>query len=307
MKKKTPKKSLFKYFEPIDMTDFINDEGKTGSIEDSFRYFAFTPNKDNLFLNRFSKDDLMTIINKVGMLDHLNKRGFDNIILDIEKDETLIHYLKIYYGEQKRNNILVDLRRSESRFLPDSKYFPEDIEAVTYDMIVIEWLASQNPHTDFSNNRPQLPGQKKPGLGILNFMMEMMYIVGREVIKDGFMDVPDHMHGAIMYSKKFKFFNPSHEAILQAIVRDLSNYPLIDISWGMLTNTIYDAETGNPQEYDPSEQIFPLSRRIRKYFNSKMYKERLRYVYKKKRYKFDYNRMLELKSEMLKNKSVVDF
>jgi hypothetical protein len=304
---KKKKDSFFKYFEPINIMDAIDSHGTDRhSIDEGLGYFAFSPRKEKLFLNRFSPREILDISKSVGLNDHLAKLGFTNLQAEVEKDETLIHYLKIYNGEVSPYNLLIDLRLSESRFIPDAKLFQVEKNAVTLDMIVIEWLSAENPSNIFDPTRPQLPGQKKPGLGCLNYLMEMMYIVGREVIKDGFMDIPDHLHGAIMYSRKFKFFDPVQEAILRAIVRDLEGRSLMDISWGMITGTIIDETTGKQQVYDPAEQVYPLSRRIKKYFSSSAYEKRLKEVFRKKKYRFDYEKMQELRAHMLKSKSVID-
>ncbi len=307
MKEKPPKKNLFKYFEPIDISNVLSDN-KTGftNIDDGLGYFAFSNKKEKLFLNRFTGQDIYKIVSDVGLIRHLASLGFSDIMVDIDRDESLIHYLKLYSGKTDPGNLLIDLRVSESRFIPGRKFQELYNDAPTLDMIVIEWLSSQNPHNTFSPHKPQLPGQKRPGLGCLSFLMDMMYIVGKEVIKDGFMDIPDHMHGAIMYSRKFKFFNPVHEAILKAILRDLSNYSLLDISWGMITETIYDKATGLPQEYNPSEQIFPVSKRMKKYYESRKYRRKFKEVFSKKKYYLDYAKMTERRGEILRRKDIVD-
>jgi hypothetical protein len=307
LKKKSPKKNFFKYFQPIDVGNIINSDNDTlNNIDDSLGYFAFANKKKKLFLNRFSQDEMLNISSEVGLVAHLNSKGYNNIMVEIDRDESLIHYFKMYFDEIDPKNLIIDLRVSESRFVPHDGLFKSYRDSPTLDMIVIEWLSSQNPKNDFTDTKPQLPGQKKPGLGCLSFMMEMMYIVGKEVIKDGFMDIPDHMHGAIMYSKKFKFFDPAHEAILKAIIRDLSDYSLLDISWGMITGTIIEKHTGKPQDYDPAEQIFPVSSRIKKYFSSRDYEKKFKDVYNRKKYIFDYEKMKILRGDILKSKDIVD-
>lgn len=300
------KKTLFKYFEPIDITAVISsDKNDDRLVDGDFNFFSTPRKKTSLFLNRFSNNDILQIAQKVGLVSHLEKLGFNDLVVVIDCDDALIHYLKIYNEKVEPNCLLIDLRLSETRFVPkNDQFIKRGIAAL--DMIVIEWLSAENPKSDFNPSKPQLPGQKKPGLGCLNYLMDMMYIVGREVIKDGFMDIPEHMHGAIMYSRKFKFFNPAHEAILKAILRDLQGYSLLDISWGMITGTIVDATTGKPQVYDPSEQIFPLSRRMKNYFKSKEYNKKFEEVYKKKRYRFEYDKMVAMRNEILKTKNAMD-
>jgi hypothetical protein len=275
-------------------------------IDESFGYFARMPRKDRLYLNMYNEAQLLDIMKEAGLLAHLKTRGFNDLVIDIDQDETLIHYLRVYFEQKAAENLLIDVRLSDSRFVPDKSFFEEGQNLVTLDMIVIEWLSIQDPRATFSSDRPQLPGQSKPGLGCLQYLMKMMYIVAEGVIKDGFMDVPEHMHGAVMYSKNFKFFNPAHEGVLRAILRDAKGRSLGDISWGMITGTIIDTVTGQPQVYDPSEQIFPVSKRIKKYFDSKRYVKRFNEIYKKKKYSFDYEKMVRIREEITRKKKTED-
>jgi hypothetical protein len=173
-------------------------------------------------------------------------------------------------------------------------------------MIVIEWLSLQNPFKGFHGGKPPLPGQVNPGLGALKYCFEMMYRVGSMMVKDGFMDIPDHMSGAMMYSKKFKFFDPRHEAILRAVMRDLKEYSLRDITWGMITGTVIDTYKNQSQAYDPCEQIYATSERVKKYFTSHMYMSVYNKYYKRKKYRFNYSRMVEKRDEILKKKKEAD-
>jgi len=302
MKFKTNK---LKNFQPLELGNILG--GDLGAIDFSDALGNMPGSKkDALFLGRFSESDLMNIISSIGMSDHLNGIGFNELNISINRDDASVHYFKLYDGKKNPNNLLMDLRVTESKFLPDASFFEEGRSVPVYDMVVIEWLSAHSPKRSFDPGKPQLPGQSKPGLGILRYCFDMMYSVAREVTKDGFMDVPDHMHGAIMYSKKFRFFDPVHEAILHAIMRDLKEYSLVDISWGMITQSIIDTYKNIPQVYDPSEQIFSVSNRMKRYFSSNKYKSVYNNYYKKKKYRLDYDSMVKKREQILKNKSIVD-
>jgi hypothetical protein len=285
----------------MDFTSSIEKE--FGAIDFSSAIPDLSRKREKLFLRNFTADDLYAIMKRVKLIDHLEAKGFDSLKVGIDVDDSYVHYLKLYYKNVDPNSILLDLRLSESRFVPDKKFFEDQTQRV-FDMIVIEWLSAQNPLHKFNGDKPQLPGQKKPGLGILNYCFEMMYVVAREIIKDGFLDIPDHMHGAIMYSKKFKFFDPTHEGILRAIMRDLSDYSLVDISWGIITKTIIEEYKNAPQEYAPSEQVFYVSDRMRDYFHSKKYLSVFNKYYKRKHYHFEYEEMLKLREAIIKAKKI---
>ncbi len=304
--KASNKSAFLKYFKPTKTKNILSEETFEVDLEDDLGHLAFQKKSDALFLSRFNENNILELMNKVGLTKHLNSLGLDNFQVDIEKDENQINYLRVYYNEKKPQNLLIDLRLSETRFIPDRSFFENDNEVEVLDMAVIEWLSAQHPYKSFDHKRPQLPGQKNPGLGSLNYMMDLMYLAGKKIFKDGFMDIPEHFHGALMYSKKFKFFNPASEAILRAVLRDLQEYSLADLAWGMITETIIDSTTNKPYIYEPSEQIFPLSKFMKDYFNSKKYQENFNQVYKSQKFDFKYDKMLEIRQELLQEHNPED-
>lgn len=299
----------------------IFSSGKSGNLNlmESFKYdiddlklpdtlnlLPACPGSEKLFLGRFNKDNICSIVKKVGLLDCIEAKGFKDLILDIDVDVNRINYLKLYWGDRQPDRQLIDLRLSEKIFVPDKKFFIDKNEIPTYNMMFIEWLSAKNPLKQFDKDRPQLPGQTHPGLGALDKCFELLHLLARLVLKDGFMDIPDHMYGAIMYSRKYKFFDPVHEGILRGVERDLKNYNLSDISWGVITKTIIDEITGEPAVYAPSEQIYYVSQRMKEYFKSERYLKTCQKIFELKRYHFDYDEMLKRRVEILKSRKIED-
>ncbi|MCP4129799.1 MAG: hypothetical protein GY754_02165 [bacterium] len=260
--------------------------------------------KSELFLNRFSKNEMLEVIKNVGLLDHLHDKGFSHIAIDFDRDDTYIHALRMYHKTINEKNLLIDVRLSESKIEVNKKIAAAIKDREPFDMLVVEWASAQNPDEEFSGDKPRLPGQEKPGLGVLLFLMKMMYVMGKEIRKDGFMDVPDHFHLAVMYSRKFKFIDPVDEGILLAVMRDLKEYSLSDLTWGFLTGTIFDESTGEYQVYTPSGQVAWLSPRMEKYFSSPKYQEICDSIYDKKKYRFEYDRMLEERKKLLEKENI---
>ncbi len=284
-----------------DSDDAFNLDMSDIDLSDTIESLPGLSGNKHLFLNRFNGENLFSMMKKIGLIDHLNSMGFEKLIIDIDVDENCISYMRLYWDEKIPAKQLIDLRVSESSFFPD-----KNTKTSPYNMIVIEWLSAKNPKNHFDNDKPQLPGQTNPGLGVLKYCFEMLYLMAKEVFKDGFLDIPDHMHGAIMYSKKFKFFDPAHEGIIRAMGRDLRKYSLSDISWGAITETIIDLETGKPAKYDPCEQIHYVSERMKKYFDSKDYRSVLMKYYEKKKYSFNYDEMLKRRELILQTKKIED-
>lgn len=308
MSEQHPKGKNFKNFTKVDfaITEPVNinlDEldiiGGLGNLQ-NFESFH------HLFLGRFSEKEMYEKIRATGMIAHLNSMGFDDLKLVIDKDENGIYYLKIYWQEQIPENQLLDLRVSENYFMPDKKFLPANEEVIPYDMILIEWLSAKNPRESFTKERPQLPGQSSPGLGILKYCFKLLYNVSSEIFKDGYFDIPNHLHGAIMYSKQFKFFDPVQEAVVRAITRDLKEYSLSDISWGVITQTIIDLTEDRPVLYEPSEQVHYVSDRMKRYFESEKYVTTFKEHYHRKKYRLNHGEMLGKREEILKYKRIED-
>jgi len=306
--------------DPVDKKNKLKNFAKSGMglsnpLDIDFKNFDLSGTLNNfhglsgskkLFLGQYNENDLMDIIGSIGLSAHLQAMGFDDIIIDIDKDENYIYYLKLYWKEKEPDRQLLDLRVSDNTFVPDKRFFYGEEVPLPYDMITIEWLSAKNPLKNFDDEKPQLPGQTNPGLGVLKYCFSLLYIVAKNIYKDGFLDIPDHMHGAIMYSKKFKFFDPVHEAILRAVMRDLKDYSLADISWGVITETIIEKYKNMPAVYDPGEQIHYVSNRMRKYFKSRKYIETFNKYYKRKKYYLDYNEMVRKRELILQSKSISD-
>ena len=269
-------------------------------------YISDISSSKKLFLKRFDEKYIYTIMEKIGLIKYLKSIGFKDLIIEFDVDAADINYLKLYCDEKIHSKELIDLRLREITFLPEAKYFSPRAKVLPYNMINIEWLSAKNPLKVFDDHRPQLPGQASPGLGVLRFSFKVLYVMAKLVFKDGFLDVPAHMHGAIMYSKMFKFFDPIHEGIIRAVIRDLDGYSLSDISWGILTGTIIDLGKNQPTVYAPGPQIHYVSTRMKRYFNSKKYNETYELYYKKKKYRFDYEEMIKRKDAILQFKKIED-
>jgi hypothetical protein len=280
------------------INDFASDflDNKTEKVDNDLIF------SNELFLNRFTHIEMHEILHKVGLFVHLEKLGFRNIEVEIFSDSNSIHYLRVYDHKGNNRNVLVDLRLCDKRFFPKKIQIP--ILNPYYDVFSIEWLESQDPYSEtFKQNRPQLPGQTRPGLGCLKYLMAMMDQASDSITKDGFLDVPDHFHLAVMYSRNFKFFNPEKEGEMRSLLRDFTKYTLADISWGVITESIFEKNTGSPFIYTPSEEIFPLSGRMKKYFSNPAY-EKIMKKAMKTHYTLDIDLMEKKKKIILENHNI---
>jgi len=141
-------------------------------------------------------------------------------------------------------------------------------EGTVFRMLLIHWLALSDPDRPFSIDRPRLPGQERPGLGLLSECLSLLRQIGKEFLLDGILDVPDHFHTALIYSRAFRFLDPQAEGRFQAMARDLKGLPLALASEAIGEGCLIDTGTGLPVPWEPAEQVMPLREPLRHHFRS---------------------------------------
>ena len=136
-------------------------------------------------------------------------------------------------------------------------------------------------------------------------MQKILYTFGRDLKKDAIIDIPEFYHAAVIYSKlyselssrMYSFFSPIDAGTLGAIMRDFSEVPLAKVSFAVTFDCLINAKTGEPFSWKPSEQMYPISRRLNRYFERKEYKELLESTMNELSFVMDWERFERLRKE----------
>lgn len=249
------------------------------------------------FLGLYDKNAIMDILTQSGIINVLNKRGYYNLILTISRNESLVSRLYVNFDSLDRDTRLIELLVRQSRFKP-KQTFIDDIDLDDgFSTLTIEWLCLQDPKREFTKKRPKLPGQVYPGLGALRNMQELLCVFANTTGSDAILDIPEHYHGAVIYSEMYSFFSPIDGGRLNAMMRDLKGSPLADVSYGICYGCLINEHTGENELWKPSEQIYPTSKRLKNYANSTKYKEILEDSANTHKYSIDWDRYQKLLEE----------
>ena len=167
-------------------------------------------------------------------------------------------------------------------------------------MIMVDWLLLQNPCKKFSRERPALPEQNYPGLGLLNDLIPAVLEAARESGRAGVLDVPEHYHGALFYSRWFHFLEPEMEGKFLAMRRDLEGTPLHIVSRCIYLDSLKNLSSGRYEGWVPGEQILPVSEPMQQYFRHQQYAEIRDRALRENRYQLDQKRCEQnLKQEVV--------
>ncbi len=228
-------------------------------------------NPGNLLFGRFDEAEVRGLLERTGILEGISRRGVRDPLLRMECGDPVEQRVFLYAGAASRDRLLLEarlqLRRLRFRKPPAS--FPGDF---SFRLLVIHWLELSDPDRPFPVDRPRLPGQRRPGLGILGRTLDLLRALGRELSLDGVLDVPDHFHTALFYSRAFRFLDPEVEGRFQAIVRDLEGVPLALLSEAVALGCLVDRTTGKPAPWEAAEQVLPVRGPLRRYLASPVYR-----------------------------------
>ena len=113
------------------------------------------------FLGRFSLPALCAEMDQAGVLPALRTRGYDpSVRIEEEEGE---HRLLV--TSSNGAEVLIDLRMTEEA-LPVTAPALRSHGIEVLSVLTVEWLSLQDPRAVFTRERPRLPGQTHPGLGL---------------------------------------------------------------------------------------------------------------------------------------------
>jgi hypothetical protein len=229
-------------------------------------------NPENRLFGRYGPMELRDLVVATGLLAGLSERGYPEPVLRLSCADPSDQRICLYAGEETRERLLLEARLQLVPFHP-RRHIGPFTEASSFRMLVIHWLVLSSPDGTFTVDRPRLPGQEKPGLGLLNPTIALLKALARELSVDGVLDVPDHFHTALFYSRAFRYLDPEAEGRFLAIARDLSGVPLALASEAIREGCLVDRTTGASTPWPTAEQVLALRGPLSRFLRSASYRE----------------------------------
>jgi len=226
----------------------------------------------SLFLGRYSLNEVLAVLNKKGFLKEARKRFLWPLAYELDASEYPIQRLQIFLREPGPDNLIVDVKLKECEFVPKEIAGSAAPALPPQKALAFEWLTLQNPLVKFGEHLTPLPGQTRPGLSMRAKIMDLFLYLGRLTRKDCLLAFPAYFHNAVLFSRYFHFWNPRKEAEVLAIRRTFSHMPFKQLAWVVHLNCLR-REDGSTYEWTAEEQINPLTRPLKEYFDSRPYRD----------------------------------
>jgi hypothetical protein len=254
----------------------------------------------SLFLGRFSMAEVQAVLGRKNFYREAKNRGLLPLAFDFDSSEYPVQRLRIFLQEADPDKLIVDLKIREGRLTPKPHLHlgPEFFE---HDYLILEWLTLQNPLLPFSGKRPPLPGQQHPGLGLSKKVVDVFVYLARLLRKDGLLAFPAYFHNAILFSRFFYFLNPAKCAEVLAIEKAFPKISFKHLAWIVYLNCLRQ-EDGRVYEWRAEEQVYPIRREIKGYFDSKKYKQLVKQGLKARSFTIDWEGYESKLDELIKIK-----
>jgi len=242
-----------------------------------------------LFLGRYSVREVVAVLEKRNFFKEAAKRGFCPLDFELDSSAYPLQRLQIFAATKSPEAVIVDLKIRETEFRPRPPQppVPRLPPLPPLQCLALEWLTLQNPLLDFSENRPPLPGQAHPGLKLGHKVLDIFVYLARLLHKDALLAFPAYFHNALLFSRYFRFFNPRKEAEVMAIRHAFLHVPFKNLAWAVHLGCLRRSD-GSTYEWTAEEQIHPLNRALKGYFDSRAYRDAVKILSRPGEYAIDW-------------------
>jgi hypothetical protein len=275
---------LKEFAKRIRSLDWPNELDSFDLSEDDFFNVNIGNRGENLFLGYYSINGLEIILKKYKITQRLNDLGFKNLKINLDTSDSFKHKIIIENICEDKTETLIELV-VRCDFVEIDMPFDTPLNGKKFNCLIIEWLKMQNPRKSFSEDRPQLPGQEYPGLGIGSLALELLIMASKRLGLKGIINIPDHFHNAFFYSKIFYYENPDDQAKLLAILKEKQKKHITRITWAIENGKLIDEATGKVFIWSGKRQVLPLVKEWAQLYQSKNYKKSVEKSLQKYKYK----------------------
>lgn len=191
------------------------------------------PARPQLFLGHYTADDLSRALEQRGFWDALAARGYPRARVTLVPVEGDAPRLRVHEEDTELGEVRAHRELRDGRLV-----------------LAIDWIEMRHPKGAFAPLRPQLPGQRAPGLGLGRVVLDLLVLAAKRIEAHAIVVTPEHYHNAALYARGgFRYADPAIEARFHALRRALAHVPLAEASWMVERGEVEDPATGKPVDW----------------------------------------------------------
>jgi acetoin utilization deacetylase AcuC-like enzyme len=218
---------------------------------------------DNRVLGHFSPYGMELILDRTGILSELRARGFTSPVVSVSAEAGQAPTVRVY-GDEAWSQLLIEFRVVRNhRLIPG------------LELLFVEWLLLQDPTATFSAERPRLPGQEHPGLGLLGQVAGLLVAMTDALGLAGVAFLPSNYYIAALSRQHLRFVDPTDQARFEALLEVLGDLSLAEASTALAEGRVIDSASGAPVRWEPAPMVVPRGEAIARRVEAPSYREAL--------------------------------
>ncbi len=188
-------------------------------------------------LGYYTADGLEIVFEHYKLYPQIRRLGYSDLTLEIEPTESG-DLLRVYGRAGREAHVVIEgsFARAEVAGRP---------------VLFVNWLSLRHPLAQFTLNRPRLPGQDAPGLGLLTEMTHLMIRMAIRLGLEGIAFRPAYYHLAYLARGECRFVDPARQGRFEALMRDLGHLPLPELSQALADGKVLAG--GVPYAWEASD------------------------------------------------------
>lgn len=207
------------------------------------------------FLDFYGDEGLTLAFERYGLLTALRERGYRDFEFQMSiHDERHTLLIDASHDALQESTRLVEIVVRRDRLVPT--LLPGLEEEFT--LLTVDWLMMQDPLASFVPEKPRLPGQEAPGLGMAEEVLELLYRVVERLELDGLLTSGEHFHNAVMYRGELSYLDPVAGGICVALEDALLKreaLPLSAASWAVEWGLVREVGSETPYQWTGEAQV----------------------------------------------------
>ena len=192
-------------------------------------------------LGFYTAQGMELALERYGLLPHLRRLGYAQVHVELAAAS----------GADRARVVAQDERSGERATLVELDVERKALRGGTF--LFVNWLSMRHPRAQFSGERPRLPGQDAPGLGLSREMTQLLVLMSERLKLDGVAFRPSWFHMAYAARHTARFLDAARQGRFEALCRDLRELPLLDATHAVAEGRVL--LDGAPYTWEPDEMV----------------------------------------------------
>ncbi|MBI4512269.1 MAG: histone deacetylase [Deltaproteobacteria bacterium] len=175
-------------------------------------------------LGFYSAEGIECAFFRYGILDHLQRLGYAHFRFEMGP-ASVGERLRALGSADGRDHMLLEVVLERATVSESTVLF-------------VHWLALRHPRVPFGPDRPKLPGQDAPGLGLAREAMELLGRMADRLGLEGVVIRPAWYHVAFSARHRLRFVDPARQGRFEALVRDLAHLTLLQATLAVVEGRV---------------------------------------------------------------------